>query len=88
MLPLTKTISPPRLALSFRDDLKRQALDKVAALKREGTAGMGEDNLWQMLKPRSDLPGSPKGANAGFQARNEFASVVALSITLKHFTLD
>jgi hypothetical protein len=62
---------------TFPEHVERVVRAKVASLRREGTVGMGGENLFNMVvRELSHHPRAPKGTNAAFHMREDFNQVI------------
>ena len=63
----------------FKSELTAVVRKKIASLKRQGTVGMGRENLWGLCAGdiSRNCPNAPVGTNAAYFARQTFDEIVA-----------
>jgi hypothetical protein len=61
----------------FPEYVEKVVRAKVASMKKEGTAAVGADCLWQSVaQDLSQHPQSPRGTNGAYFARQAFNQVI------------
>lgn len=65
----------------FKGELKRCISRVIARVKRQGTTGIGDDCLWQLVVSpmQRECPHAPVGTNCAQVARQTFDELVAVA---------